>query len=517
MGGTAHRHCLGPLISSDHYTGLDAAVLLEQRAAARGAHPFLVWAPFDEAPRTWRYAEFAARAAQVAGALAAQGVRPGDRVLLNMENCPEFLIAWFACARLGATCVAANPASAPAEVDYFAAATGAVLRLGREDCAALSGPPLPLRAPDPAADAAILFTSGTTSRPKGVLWTHANALWGAQLGAMQLGLREEDVFQVCLPLCHVVGFSWSVLPALWAGATLVLQPRFSASRYWEASLAHRCTVASHVQFTSGVLAKQPVPPGHAFRTWGNSTWSAALEARFGVRIVGWWGMTELVAAGIVGDPWSAQHERAIGRPSAGYGIRIVRDDGTDAVDGEPAHLQVRGVPGVTLFKAYDRDPEATAAAFTPDGWFRTGDRVVRHADGTIQYSERAKDIIKVGGENVSPAEVERVLLEVPGVREAAAIGRPDPAYGEVVVACVAGSDAEALPQRVVEHCSRMLARFKVPREVLVLDALPRGNLGKVDKNTLRARIVPPVRIPAAGPSSPGAASAPASTAGPRPR
>jgi len=488
------------VISATHYTGLDAATLLEQRAAARGTHPFLVWAPFDEAPRTWSYAEFAARVAQVAGALAAKGINPGDRVLVNMENCPEFLFAWFACARLGATCVAANPASAPPEIDYFLAATRAKIQLRREDCAALSGPAPPVRAPDPAADAAILFTSGTTSRPKGVLWTHANALWGAQLGALQLGVRAEDVFQVCLPLCHVVGFSWSILPALWAGATIVLQPKFSASRYWEASLAHRCTVASHVYFTCGLLAKQPAPAGHAFRTWGNSNWSAALETHFGVRVVGWWGMTELVAAGIVGDTCSVHHERAIGRPSPGYGIRIVRDDGTDAADGEPAHLQVRGVPGVTLFKAYDNDPEATAAAFTPDGWFRTGDRVVRHADGAIQYSERAKDIIKVGGENVSPAEVERVLLEVAGVREAAAIGRPDPVYGEVVVAFVAGSDADILAPRVLEQCSRHLARFKVPREVIVLDALPLGNLGKVAKNELRARALSPAGNPAVNPA-----------------
>lgn len=473
------------MISLSHYAGLDAATLLELRAQARASHPFLIWAPFDEQTQAWTYAAFAERVAAVAGALAGRGVAPGDRVLVSMENCPEFLFAWFACARLGAICVAANPASTAAEIDYFAEHTGAALRLTRTDCQALSGPPLPARAPDPSADVAILYTSGTTSRPKGVLWTHANALWGAQCGATLLGLRAEDVFQVCLPMCHVVGFAWSVLPALWAGATVVLQPRFSASRYWDASLAHGCTVASHVQFTTGVLMKQPVPGQHAFRIWGNSSWSSAMQSYFRVRITGWWGMTEMIAPGVCGDPWSAQRERAIGRPSPGYGVRIRGENGIDTPFDEAGELQVLGVPGVSLFKAYYREPDATRAAYTDDGWFRSGDRVVRHADGTIRFAERVKDVIKVGGENVSPAEVERVLLEVPGVKEAAVVGRSDPTYGEVVVAFVAGSGSADLARSIADHCSRQLARFKVPRDVVVLDALPRGNLGKVSKPELK--------------------------------
>jgi len=370
-------------------------------------------------------------------------------------------------------------------VEFFADHTGARIRLGRADCAALSGPSLKARLPDPNADAAILFTSGTTSRAKGVLWTHANALWGAQLGALHLGLRAEDVFQVCLPLCHVVGFSWSVLPAIWAGATIVLQPRFSASRYWDAAMAHRCTVASHVHFTSGVLGRQAFPQGHAFRVWGNSVSSAALESKLSARVVGWWGMTEMVSSGIVGDIVSIPHEGAIGRPSIGYGLRVRREDGSESPPGEPGELQMHGVRGVSIFKEYFRDEQATADAFTADGWFRTGDRVVRNADGTIRFAERAKDVIKVGGENVSPADVERVLLSVPGVTEAAAVGRPDPVYGEVVVAFVAGPDSGALASRVLAHCTASLSRFKVPREVIVLDALPRGNLGKIAKPELR--------------------------------
>ena len=468
------------------YAGMDAWSLLASQAARRPNHPLLVWAPFDAPPGTWTYARFLADAERVAGGLAAQGVREGDRVLVAMENSPEFLLAWFACARLGATCAQANPASAPPELDWFASHLAVAARLGIDDVRRLQGTPPPVPAPNPARDAAILFTSGTTARPKGVRWTHGNVLWGAQLGAMHLALRPEDVVHVCLPLCHVVAFSWSVLPAIRAGATVLLQPRFSASRYWDAALAHRATVGSHVQFTAGVLARQPAPGTHAFRVWGNSFWSSALASHLGAPVVGWYGMTELVSAVVVGDPAIPQAERSIGRPSVGYEVRIALDDGRDAPEGEAGNLLVRGVPGTSIFAGYYADPAATAAAFTPEGWFRTDDRALRHADGSIQFAERLKDVIKVGGENVSPAEVERVLLEAPGVREAAVVGRPDAAKGELVIAFVAGS-GDDLAGRARAHCASQLARYKVPAEVIVLDALPRGNLGKIAKNELRER------------------------------
>ena len=211
------------------YAGLDVPALLAARAGQRGTHPFLVWAPFEGAGRTWSYAQFADETARIAGGLSARGVKPGGRVIVHMENCPELLLAWFACAHLGAICVNTNAASAGQELEYFAQMTGAVGAITQPQfeshfsthCPGLNwlvttgrqfdelhGAPLPARLPDPSAPATIMFTSGTTSRPKGVLWTHANALWGAQMGALQLGLRPDDVYQVFLPLCHVVGLSW---------------------------------------------------------------------------------------------------------------------------------------------------------------------------------------------------------------------------------------------------------------------------------------------------------------------
>lgn len=487
--------------------------LLAARARERGSHSFLVWAPFEGEGRTWSYAQFAEDAARIAGGLAARGVVPGDRVIVHMENCPELLLAWFACAHLGAVCVNTNAASAGPELEHFVRLTGAVGAItqpqfeplfaqhGRElKWLTVTGPgferlrseALPPRRPDDAAPATILFTSGTTSRPKGVLWTHANALWGGQMGALQLGLRAEDVYQVFLPLCHVVGLSWSVLAAFWAGATVVLQPRFSASRFWPAALAHGSTVASHVQFTAAVMAQHPVPEGHRFRLWGTSAWIPEQEAHFRARMIGWWGMTEVITQGIVGDRYAPQRPRSIGRPSTGLRVKIVDDAGNAVAPGETGNLLVKGVRGVSLFAEYFGNPSATAEAFDEDDCFRTGDRVTLHEDGSIQFADRLKDMIKVGGEGVSGAEIERVILAVEGVTETAVVAKTDPVYGEVAIAFVVLKDdapADA-PGRVLAHCRASLAKFKVPREVIVTDSIRSGTLGKISKAELRRRLGP---------------------------
>lgn len=494
-----------------HYAGLDLPTLLRARARERGSHPFLVWAPFEGEGRTWSYAQFADDAARIAGGLAARGVAPGDRVIVHLENCPELLLAWFACAHLGAVCVNTNAASAGPELEHFVELTGAVGAITQPQFEplfaahgrgldwivstgaqfdGLRATALPARAPEAKAPATIMFTSGTTSRPKGVLWTHANALWGGQMGALQLGLRAEDVYHVFLPLCHVVGLSWSVLAAFWAGATVVLQPRFSASRFWPAALAHGSTVASHVQFTSAVMAQHPVPERHRFRLWGTSAWIPEQEAHFRARMIGWWGMTEVVTQGIVGDLYAPQRPRSIGRPSTGLRVKIADDEGNAVAPGQTGNLLVKGVRGVSLFAGYFGNPEATAEAFDPAGYFRTGDRVTLHEDGSIQFADRMKDMIKVGGEGVSGAEIECIVLAVEGVRETAVVAKPDPVYGEVAIAFVVlEDDAPAgAPQRVIAHCRASLAKFKVPREVIVTDSIRSGTLGKISKAELRRRL-----------------------------
>jgi crotonobetaine/carnitine-CoA ligase len=511
--------------------GYDIAALIEERGRQRGLHPFIVWAPFDGPEEIWSYARFADTAARLAGGLAARGVTAGDRVLVHLENCPEALLARFACAWLGAICVGTNALAAGPELAHFAEATGAVAAITQPKLAAMlaqhapglgwiavtatdaGAPPapgaapaaadsfdslirekLPRRAPDPMAPSSIMFTTGTTSRAKAVVWTHANVLWAARLGALQQALRADDVAQIFLPLYHVVGLTWSFMPMLWIGGTVVLQPRFSGSRFWPAALRHRATLAAQVGFTAVALRRQEVPREHFFRQWTVSHHDARNLARFGVAsCIGAYGMTELVAPVIVGDPWSQPRPGSLGRPSLGYRIRIVDDSGAPVAPGGTGRVLVGGVRGLSIFLEYDRNAAANEEAFDADGFFRTGDIATLHEDGWIQFVDRAKDLIKVGGEGVASSEVEAVIRATTGVREVAVVGKPDPVYGEIVAAFVEldpDADPAIITARILEDCRAALAKFKVPREVVVVAELPRIGNNKIQKEKLRERLKP---------------------------
>jgi crotonobetaine/carnitine-CoA ligase len=248
------------------FVGIDVWQLLRTRARTHAGHPFVVWQPFDGEPAVTTFDALAAEAAATAAGLAARGVGPGDRVLIHLENSPEFVVAWFACAALGAVAVTTNSRSAADELAYYAedsAAVGAITQprfadlvgaaaprlrfvvstghdggvpadTDAEPFAALRADPddLPARPADPLAPCSVQYTSGTTSRPKGVLWTHANALWGARVNAAHETLRQTDCHLVYLPLFHANALAYSLLASLWVGARFVLVPKWSSSRFW---------------------------------------------------------------------------------------------------------------------------------------------------------------------------------------------------------------------------------------------------------------------------------------------
>src|SRR5690606_10753487 len=349
---------------------------------------------------------------------------------------------------------------------------------------------VPMRAPDPMLRAGIQYTSGTTSRPKGVVWTHANALWGAKLCAMHEDLRASDVHLTYLPLFHTNAQSYSVLAALWVGATVVLQPRFSASRFWDVSARHGCTWTSMVPFCVRALMEQEKPKSHSYRYWGNGISAPPTDAHFGVKTIGWWGMTETITHGIVGDIHLPNRPMSIGKPATSYEIAILRDDNTPVDPGETGNLLVRGVPGLSLFLEYLNNPEATAKSFDDHGYFITGDRVTLGEDGFISFADRDKDMLKVGGENVAASEIERVVMTVPGIQECAVVGKRDPMLDEVPVAfvLVPGGEAAApkdLAAQIDAACAKGLADFKRPRDIRIVDALPRSTLEKIAKAELR--------------------------------
>lgn len=520
MSITAGRHVQA-------FAGQDIRTLVQAQAGVRRDHPFIVWCPFDGPQRQWTYGEFAQRLARFAAGLHARGVRAGDRVLVHLDNCPESVVAWLGCAWMGAIAVTTNARSSAEELAYFASHSRAVAGITQPKfaealaraCPALrwiavtdtdngddpgaARPPaearfdlidadpagLPPRAHDPTAPFSVQYTSGTTSRPKGVLWTHANALWGARVNAAHEDLRASDVHMVVLPLFHTNAQAYSVLATLWAGGTAVLQPRFSASRFWPLSLQHGCTWFSTIAFCIRALAEREVPARHAYRLWGTGVCSPPSDALFRVKTIGWWGMTETITHGTIGLAHLPNTPGSMGRPAPEYEIRVA-EGGRACEPGQTGDLSIRGVRGLSLFAEYLDNPGATAEAFDADGFFSTGDRVTVGEDGSLFFADRAKDMLKVGGENVAASEVERVLLAVPGVLEAAVVARKDRMLDEVPVAfvrAVAGPpDARAALRAAIDDaCRAGLAPFKRPREVRLVEELPRATLEKVAKAQLR--------------------------------
>lgn len=507
------------------FVGRDVPWLVDEQARRHGERPYLIWESFEAPAETWTYAAFAEETRTYAAGLAARGVKAGEFVLLHADNCPEFLFIWFACSRLGAIVVTTNTHSTADELAYFAARSGAVAAITQPQylplfaaidhpfrwiaCTATDSGRAPASAPgsaivpladlrgdpavlpargvaEPLAPNSIQFTSGTTSRPKGVVWTQANALWAARTMASVLELGCDDRAMVHFPLFHTNALAYSMLSTMWAGASAVLTPRFSASRFWDLSVRHGCTWASMSPFPLRALLPLDDPPQHRYRVWAFAGDIGIAQTRWGIRTTGWYGMTETVSACITSEQGFTGPEGAMGRLRPEYQISIRRDDGREAGPGEIGRLFVRGIPGLSLFYEYLHDPDATAEAFDAGGWFDTGDEISMAPGGELFFAGRAKDMLKVGGENVAALEIETVIAAVPGVVECAVVGKPDPMRDEVpvafVVAAAPGSDLEAA---IIETCEAKLSAFKRPREVRFIDAMPTGLLGKILKRDLR--------------------------------
>ncbi|HZZ36280.1 MAG TPA: AMP-binding protein, partial [Caulobacteraceae bacterium] len=267
--------------------------------------------------------------------------------------------------------------------------------------------------------------------------------------------------------------------------TLVIQPRFSASRYWPCVVAHGCTWGVQIPFMIKALLTQPKPERHSLKRWGLGAINPRLVTdAFGLPCIGWFGMTETIGLPLISMHGLPGREMSMGMPAPEYEIAVRREDGADVDFGESGLMWIRGVPGLSLFYEYLNNPQATAEAFDADGWFLTGDRVTPFEDGHIRFDGRERDMLRIGAENVAESEIERVIMGAGGVIEVAVVGKPHPMLDEVPVAFVLPM-GQADPERILAACRAKLADFKVPREVRVVDEFPRVTLGKIDKKALR--------------------------------
>jgi carnitine-CoA ligase len=479
--------------------------------------------------RSFTYAQVVSEAARAAGTLREAGVQPGDRVAVMAENRWEILRLLLGCAWSGAVLVPVNAAarglglahilsdSAPrvlaveSGLEAFVADAPLppdlerIWLLGAAGAGSLRGPrvetlpgdgqsvdPAP---PGPGDPLAILYTSGTTGRSKGVVCPHAQFTWWGENVAGWLQLESGDVLYTCLPLYHTNALN-SFVQAVVSGAEYVVGPRFSASRFWERIVEADATVTYLLgTMVSILLGREPTPLDRAHRVrvalapaTSAEGWQA-FEERFGVRLVNGHGMTETNAT--IGPRDGIQRPGWMGRVMPGFEARVVGDDGLDVPDGSAGELLLRSDEPLAFATGYWRLPEETAAVWD-QGWFHTGDRVVRDSEGFLRFLDRSKDAIRRRGENISSWEVEQVLQLHPGVETAAVVPVPSELGEDDVMAyLLPRRGATVDPAELTRFCEPLLARFAIPRYVEIVEALPLTENGKVRKVELRARGVGP--------------------------
>jgi len=507
--------------------------LVERRARLAGEAPLVTFVGGEGDDQAASWAELARRAEAAAARLAGLGVRPGERVALFGLNSVDYLVALFGVARLGAVAVPLNALLTPPEIAWQLTDAGAVALVGEagaagrlDEAAALAGftgPRLGLlwaapgwpaledgggpAAPDVAAGLGpppgpddvfeILYTSGTTGHPKGVMLSHRSMASEADAVASYWAARPDDVFLAVLPLFHVNAQLVTLLPALAVGAGLVVTRTFSAGGWID--LVRRCgvTISSIVGTQVRMIMATPERPDDAGTRlrcvpYGLNVplamWEG-FEGRFGAPLCNIYGLTEAVAVATAAPLHGDRRVPSVGRPGRGRAIGIFDDDGKELPPGAVGEIRIRGQRGFNLMLGYHGRPDETAAVFDGE-WLRTGDLGRVDDDGYLSFVDRAKDVIKRSGENVSASEVERVLSEFPGVAEAAVVGRPDPVRDEAVVAFVvpAGGAGSLDVGALDAHCRGQLARFKLPEEYVVVEALPKTSIGKIEKKALRERL-----------------------------
>jgi crotonobetaine/carnitine-CoA ligase len=494
--------------------------LVERRARLAGDGPLITFVDGDRPDETTSWTGVANRALALASRLTGFGVRPGERVALFGLNSVDYVVALAGVARLGAVCVPLNALLTPPEIAWQLADAGVVALLGEVEAAArldeaaalatFTGPRLALGGetaggpaagslpPPPGADDVfeILYTSGTTGHPKGVMLSHRSMASEADSVASYWAARPDDVFLGVLPLFHINAQLVTLLPALATGARLVLARSFSAGGWIDLVRRHGVTISSIVgtqvrmimatpeRADDGQTALRCVPYGLNVPP---AMWEG-FERRFGAPLCNIYGLTEAVAIATAAPVHGDRRIPSVGRPGRGRAVGIFDDDGKELPPGAEGEIRILGERGVSLMVGYHGRPEETAAAFAHD-WLRTGDLGRLDEEGYLYFVDRAKDVIKRSGENVSASEVERVLSDFPGVAEAAVVGRPDPIRDEAVVAFVVPAARGAIDVAALDaHCRAQLARFKVPEQYVIVDALPKTSIGKIEKKTLRDRL-----------------------------
>ncbi len=482
----------------------------------------------------WTRASFLKSVHQAVNLLRELGIRPGDVFNLHLSNHPAYAQLILAASYLGAVVMPTNPASTTDELAYLVAHSESKAIFTEAGCLDVTdgvaadseirtvlcdtGEALPggypvyeewmsAQSAEPVDGhggaervVQLLYTSGTTSRPKGVMLTNACFVYGAEVFAAGSGLRREDRHLVVLPLFHAGAQCHALWPCLVTGASVAVMARFSASRFFEQAIEYGCTMGAMFGALLRMLLNQPEREADAAHRIRNITFAQNLTAaqyatwhrRFGAPLQQLWGMTETCGLPVMSPLTGERNLAAMGKPVRGYEVKVVDEKGGDAAAGTPGEVIVKGIPGRTIMQGYLRNPWATAETLRnhPDGtWLYSGDTVRADEDGFLYFLDRGKDLIRRSGENISSIEVEGVIQECEGVADVCVVGVPDEIRDErVVAAVVPKAGADLSEEGIRTYCAGRLVAFKVPDRIVFVDALPRTSVGKIRKQVVRDRL-----------------------------
>ncbi|MEP6569680.1 MAG: long-chain-fatty-acid--CoA ligase [Acidobacteriota bacterium] len=498
--------------------------LLGSRVAAAPEKQFL----FSEADGgRFTFAQFAAAVNRTAALLKARGVGKGDVVSLLMPNSAEYIIAYFACWKLGAIAGPVNSLLKAQEISFVISDSETKVLLVHPDfqptIASVKSKLPGLREIIPFAgeaaatkdfsdagsenldnsnierdsEAIIIYTSGTTGKPKGCLLTHGNLIANARQISQWLRFTKDDRLLTIMPLFHMNAVSVTTMSALYAGGSTVVSPKFSASRFWQIISDYQITsFGSVATMLSMLLTTYPdgVPEDLKteqlrFAMCGSAPVPAEVmkrfEETFKCLVIEGYGLSESTCRSTFNPPDKRRRPGSCGKP-IGNEMRVVDDDDKEVANGELGEIVLRGE---NILKGYYRNPEATATAFR-NGWFHTGDVGYRDADGFFFIVDRKSDMIIRGGENIYPREIDEVLYQHPALAAAATIGVPDQLYGEEVAAFVVLKEGgEATEEEIIAFCRARLADYKCPKTVRIVKEIPKGPTGKLLKRELAKQYV----------------------------
>lgn len=502
-----------------------------------GEQPDRLWLTYESSEQQrpqWTFSEFLDTVHQAVNLLRDRGIGAGDVVNLHLTNHPAIPQVILAASHIGAIALPTSPSCSTEELRYFLEHSEAKLvitqtkYLGSVEAVAKQTRSILLLRDGYLAESEyrcyeaelerqtttvsdgngstdkvvqLLYTSGTTSRPKAVMLTNANFIYGSEVFRAATGLRNEDRHLIALPLYHSAAQCHALWPSVIAGCGVSILSRFSASRFFEQAAAHDATMAALFGAPLRMLLNQPeraTDRSHRLRnvTYAQNLTPAQYEnwhRRFGAPLQQLWGMTEICGLPIMSPLSGERRLVAMGRPVLGYESKIVDESGLELPPHVPGELIVRGTPGHSLMKGYLKDDKATNKTLRQmqgNTWLFSGDTATYDEDGFFYFIDRSRDMIKRSGLNVSTSEVESVIAALDGVADVCVCGLPDPTRDESVAAVIVRKpQAQLTPDDVRSHCAAYLAAHKVPERIEFFDILPRTSVGKVRKNIIRDQLL----------------------------